>query len=81
MAAAWRFNPAARVETVRLDDGSEVHVVDDFVEDPESLVALAQSAAARFEAPAGHPYPGPQLDLPPAMTAALEAHFQQHLRA
>ena len=57
MAAAWRFNPAARVETVRLDDGSEVHVVDDFVEDPESLVALAQSAAARDDRSAGGSFP------------------------
>jgi tryptophan halogenase len=80
-ASAWRVNPGARVETVRLADGSEVHVVDDFVQDPDALVALAQSAAARFQAPAGHPYPGPQLELPEAMSAALDDYFQQQFRA
>ncbi|WP_082579895.1 DUF6445 family protein [Pelomonas sp. Root1444] len=75
-----RINPDARLHAVELVGGAKVHVVDDFVQDPEALVALAQSAAGQFGAIAGHPYPGPQLDLPGSVSAELDAFFRQHLR-
>ncbi|CAM4031948.1 DUF6445 family protein [Roseateles saccharophilus] len=80
-AVAPLLNPQARVDSVELADGSRVYVIDDFAQDPDALVALAQSAAGRFKAPPGHPYPGPQLDLPDAVSAALDACFQQQFRA
>ncbi len=76
-----RVNPDARIETVRLDDGSTVHVVDDFVLDPGALVAFAQAHAARFASAAGHPYPGPQLALSDDLCRPLGEYFEQQLRS
>ncbi|MBL8275609.1 MAG: tryptophan 7-halogenase [Pelomonas sp.] len=78
---ALRIKPSAALDVVTLDDGSKVFVVDDFVEDPESLVALAESMAEQFERPPNHPYPGPQLQLPAGMGAELNAFFSQQIRA
>jgi hypothetical protein len=75
-----RINPDARLEAVQLSNGATVFVVDDFAQDPEALVALAQAQAGQFQAPAGHPYPGPQLALPDGIAAALGGYFDQHLR-
>ncbi len=78
---ALRISPDARLQMLALADGSSVCVVDDFAQEPESLVALAQALADRFQAPAGHPYPGPQLDLPGDMAAELDAWFQRQVGA
>ncbi|MFG6490291.1 DUF6445 family protein [Roseateles sp. BYS78W] len=77
---ALRVNPAATISTVQLADGSSVHVVDDFALEPEALVAMAGAEAARFQQPAGHPYPGPQLLLPDSIAGALGHYFDQHMR-
>ena len=76
------INPGARFETLTLDDGSRVLVVDDFARDPDALVALAQAqaAAGRFQPVPGHPYPGPQLDLQPGMAAELTDFFEAQVR-
>lgn len=76
------INPAAVFETLTLDDGSRVLVVDDFVRDPDALVALAQvqAGAGRFKPVPGHPYPGPQLDLPEPMAAELAEFFEAQVR-
>jgi len=74
-----RINPDARLQTLVLADGSTVYVVDDFVQDPQALVDMAQSLAGQFQAPPGHPYPGPQLDLPGPMAAELDAWFRGQL--
>ena len=78
-APLLRVNPRATASTVQLADGSTVYVVDDFAENAEDLVALAQ--AGQFQQLAGHPYPGPQLALPDAVCGALAGYFDQHLRA
>jgi glycine/D-amino acid oxidase-like deaminating enzyme len=78
-APALRINPEARVQTLALADGSQVCIVDDFVQEPESLVAAAQAMSGQFQQRAGHPYPGPQLDLPGAMAAELDGWFQRQL--
>ncbi len=75
-----RLNARARIETLELLGGARVHVVDDFAENPDELVQFATQAAAQFQMPPGHPYPGLQLDLPADMAATLDVHFQQHLR-
>ncbi|MEO6279246.1 DUF6445 family protein [Roseateles sp.] len=79
-APALRINPNARLDVVELAGGAKVYVVDDFVQDPDALVALAQAAADQFQTPAGHPYPGPQLALPDGMAAELDGFFRQQLR-
>ncbi|HEY0953109.1 MAG TPA: DUF6445 family protein [Roseateles sp.] len=76
---ALRINPQARIETVQLADGAKVFVVDDFAQDPDALVALAASVNGQFAPLAGHPYPGPQLDLPDSMAADLDGFFRRHL--
>lgn len=75
-----RLNPQARVQVVTLANGAPVYVVDDFVEDPQSLVDLAASVAPAFQVLAGHPYPGPQLALPERASAELAAYFEREFR-
>ncbi|MCE4554434.1 DUF6445 family protein [Roseateles cellulosilyticus] len=77
---ALLVNPAARIEQLTLDDGSPVFVIDDFARDPDALVALAQAASGQFQPIPGHPYPGPQLDLPQPLSDALGGFFEQQLR-
>lgn len=74
-----RINRQAKLEVVELAGGAKVYVVDDFAQDPDALVALALSAGAQFQAPPGHPYPGPQLNLPDSMAVELDAFFRQQL--
>ncbi len=77
----FQLNPNPDIQTLRLKNGQEVFIIDDFVQDPQALVHLAQSVSNQFRIPAGHPYPGPQLDLPAEMAAQLDAYFHRHLRA
>ncbi|HEY8877064.1 MAG TPA: DUF6445 family protein [Roseateles sp.] len=78
---ALRINRAARLETVTLDGGAKVFVIDDFAQDPEALVALAGEMAGQFQPIPGHPYPGPQLSLPDGATVELANFFEQQMRA
>jgi hypothetical protein len=75
------INPAARLDVLQLADGAKVYVVDDFVQDPDALVALVQAHAGQFETQPGHPYPGPQLALPDGIAAELDSFFRQQLGA
>jgi hypothetical protein len=75
------LNRAARLETVTLEGGARIFVIDDFLCEPEALVALARAAAGRFQPVPGHPYPGPQLSLPQALSLELGNFFQQQMRA
>jgi tryptophan halogenase len=76
---ALRINRQAKLEIVELAGGAKVFVIDDFVQDPDVLVAFALSAGPQFQAPPGHPYPGPQLDMPASMAAELDAFFRRQL--
>ncbi|MGQ3051265.1 MAG: DUF6445 family protein [Roseateles sp.] len=78
---ALHINPQAKLDVVELADGAKVYVVDDFVQDPNALVALVQANADKFETPVGHPYPGPQLNFPDGLAAELDRFFRQHLAA
>lgn len=80
-ATALQINRAARLETVTLDGGAKVFVIDDFVRDPEALVELARTRASQFQEVTGHPYPGPQLGLPEGVTGELANFFEQQMRA
>jgi hypothetical protein len=57
-----RFNPGARIEAVPLDPvhlpGKLCLVVDDFVFNPQAMVALAVIWRDHFQAPATAPTPG-----------------------
>ncbi len=76
---ALLINPQAKLEVVELADGAKVFVIDDFVQNPDALVELAQGRAGRFNVIAGHPYPGPVLDLPDSLCEELAAFFRQRL--
>jgi hypothetical protein len=76
-----RINRAARLETVTLEGGAKVFVIDDFVQDPEALVNLARDMAGQFQAVPGHPYPGPQLNLADVDSVELSNFFEQQMRA
>lgn len=80
-APSLQINRAARLETVALDGGARVFVIDDFVRDPEALVALARAMAGQFKAVPGHPYPGPQLSVPDGVSGELRNFFEQQMRA
>ena len=74
------LTPNPTIQTIALSNGQQVFVIDDFVQNPQALVSLAQSVSHQFHTPAGHPYPGPQLSLANDMAAQLDAYFDQHLR-
>ena len=76
-----RINPTARIDVVTLDGGAQVFVIDDFVQDPQALLDLVAGRAGQFQRIAGHPYPGPQLDLPEAACAGLADFFERQMRA
>ena len=75
-----RFNPKAKMKTVSLDGGAKVFVIDDFLENPEELVSLAEAVSPQFHFQAGHPYPGPQLLLPEDLSAQIDEFFQANCR-
>ncbi len=75
------LNPNPNIQTIQLSNGQPVFVIDDFVQNPEALVTLAQAVESQFHIPPGHPYPGPQLSLPPYLTAQLETYFEKHCRS
>jgi hypothetical protein len=74
------FNPNPRIETVPIAGRHVCYVIDDALRDPEALIDYAAAHAAEF-AEAGHnAYPGPELRMPDAFSAQLDAFFAQHLR-
>ncbi|MBN8503998.1 MAG: tryptophan 7-halogenase [Burkholderiales bacterium] len=76
--AAPLWQPQPSVQTVELEGGARVYVVDDFATDPASLVRWVQAQQAAFQSVPGHPYPGPQLSLPEPLAKPLEAWYQRH---
>lgn len=74
------FNPNPRIETVPIAGRHVCYVIDDALRDPEALIEYAAAHAGEF-AEAGHNvYPGPELRMPEAFSAQLDAFFAQHLR-
>lgn len=80
-APALQINRNARLQTLTLKGGAKVFVIDDFAQEPEALVDLAQASMAQFQPVAGHPYPGPQLRLPHDASRELGHFFEQQMRA
>ena len=75
------FNPAPRVEIVRIDARQVAVVLDDALLDPDALVRRAVEYADAFVEASHNAYPGPELPLPDAVTAQLETCFARHARA
>lgn len=75
------YNPAPRIDTIPLFDGHAVHVVDDALLEPRRVVELARAHRDAFEVTGFNAYPGPELRMPDAVSAELDAFFARHLRA
>lgn len=79
-AAAALFNPDPRIERRELPGGVSVFVVDDALREPRRLVDFAAEHWALAREAAHNAFPGPELPMPDAFTARLEAWFNAHLR-
>jgi hypothetical protein len=75
---ALHLNPDPKVQAITLNNGQVVFVIDDFVANPDQIVGLVEAATPQFKPQPGHPYPGPQLPLPEALSAQLDAYVRQH---
>lgn len=75
------FNPRPHLRHLAIADGETCVVVDDFLVDPQAMVAHAVAQRAHFaQGPNSH-YPGPELALPPAIAQQLDQFFNQHVRS
>lgn len=75
------FNPNPRIETVPIAGRHVCHVIDDALIDPDALVEYAVAHADGFVETTHNAYPGPELRMPDAFSARLDAFFTRHLRA
>jgi hypothetical protein len=75
------FNAAPKLGLLSLGDGAACIVVDDALQDPESLRDFAAAQRTRFAAAPFNAYPGIELGLKGAMEAALGEFFDRHVRA
>lgn len=74
------FNPAPRIQTVPIHGRHVCHVIDDALLDPDALVDYAAAHAGEFAESGHNAYPGPELRMPDAFSAQLDAFFTAHLR-
>lgn len=75
-----KFNPKPQVVRVPLATGQSVYVVDDVLDSPERLVALAQAVQDQFVQVPGNAFPGYQLRMDDDFSAQLDAFFRLHIR-
>ena len=75
------FNPRPQVTQVLLETGQPVFVVDDVLDHPERLVALARAVPDEFVQVPGNAFPGQQLMMDDAFSAQLDAFFRLHIRS
>ena len=78
---AVSFNPRPRVETIQLESGERVFIVDDVLDHPERIVQLARDFGNDFIHAEGSPYPGRQLLMPDDFSARMDEFFRLHIRA
>jgi hypothetical protein len=74
------FNPAPRVQTVPIHGRHVCYVIDDALLDPDALVELAAAQSGAFTEAGHNAYPGPELRMPGAFSAQLDAFFATHVR-
>lgn len=76
-----QLNPAPNIRIIRLLNGQSVFVVDNFVDQPERLTALAQEVRSEFVYAEGSAFPGLQLLMPPEFSGRLDEFFRAHIRS
>ena len=72
------LNANAVVDTRAIGDSDFCVIIDDFLENPESVVNYAVANAANFEMPPMS-YPGKVLDLPPTVTDGLRLSIKKQM--
>jgi hypothetical protein len=75
------FNPNARLSVLDIDAGQRCWILDDVLAEPDRWVERAVQARAAFAESDRDAYPGPQLALPDAVAARLDALFAARFRA
>lgn len=73
------FNPNPIIQRVPIGGGAECLVIDNFLSDPQQMVAEAVAGRAAFSANPVNAYPGIEKTMPPEFDRQLEAYFAQHL--
>ncbi|WP_119719243.1 DUF6445 family protein [Cognatilysobacter tabacisoli] len=74
------FNPNPRVQVVPIGPGQACYVIDDALLEPDRLVAVAIEQRARFVEAGHNAYPGLELRMPDAFSAALDQFFRLRVR-
>lgn len=75
------FNPRPVLRHLPIVDGETCVVVDDFLVDPQAMVAHAVARHAQFALGPNSHYPGPELALSHEIARQLEQFFNQHVRS
>jgi hypothetical protein len=74
------FDPHARIDTLTLDDGQRVHVVDDALAEPERLRAWVLDHADAFEPVGFSQYPGRYIMAPAIVQEDMRRYFLKQMR-
>jgi hypothetical protein len=79
-ATPWSFNPRPKVETVVLDGGAQVLVVDDALVDPQAARDYVVAHRAKFVPAPFNAFPGLEFPAPRELEATLADFFRAHVR-
>jgi hypothetical protein len=74
------FNPRPNIRYVPITAGHTCAVIDDFLLDPQQLIAHALAHGGEFATDPDNFYPGPELPLSQPFAFALDEFFMQHVR-
>ena len=75
------FNPRPTLSQVPIGDGAVCVVIDDALEDPQSLVALSMRHRGAFTMAEANAFPGLELPLPDGVIERFSESFAQHARS
>ena len=75
-----KFNASPKITRLNLATGQPVIVIDDILDEPGKMVALAASVGAEFVPALGSPFPGSQLLMDNGFSAKLDDFFRLHVR-
>ncbi len=75
------FNPHATFRQVPIPGHAPCLVVDNFLLEPEKMLAFATARRAQFAPEGGNYFPGPEVAMPDGFSALLGDFFTLHVRA
>lgn len=74
------FNPDATIVQVAIPGHHPCVVVDNFLLEPDKMVALAAARRTAFANEGGNYFPGPEIAMPDGFSALLGEYFTLHVR-